>query len=112
MSYSLAIALTRNKPSKFESRHSWSVASAGRRMCSVCKSGATTPLALVLSVVMMTTPASAAITVSKATIAQGSLQVEGTSTRGSVIKLDDRSFHGMRQVGAEGVSLNALLMVF
>src|SRR5262249_11550770 len=45
--------------------------------------------ALALSIGLVTVPASAAITVDKAVIDQGSLQVEGTSTRGSVIKLDN-----------------------
>src|SRR5262245_29912979 len=44
---------------------------------------------LALSIGLVTVPASAAITVDKAVIDQGSLQVEGTSTRGSVIKLDN-----------------------
>jgi Collagen triple helix repeat (20 copies) len=44
---------------------------------------------LALSIGLVTVPTSAAVTVNKAVIAQGSLQIEGTSTRGSVIKLDN-----------------------
>ena len=46
-------------------------------------------LFLVAALAALITPASAAITVTSAVISKGSLQVSGTSTRGTSIKLDN-----------------------